>query len=153
MSVRLLHVCSYWSYEQALIRLPFTSTDDTFHCHFKPKHSHTHGCMCDHVEAGCTVFFHRVLNVFVVAVPHMGDGYVHVQWGLSLHMFSTGVALCRLYTSRFNILSIHIWNKWQQLKGISWNLMNWGGGGGYFWIVADSLWLQQGKRGDCPATL
>lgn len=49
------------------------------------------------VVAGCTVFFHRALIVFVVAVPLAGDGYVHVQRGPSLHMFSTRVAPVQSY--------------------------------------------------------
>jgi len=45
---------------------------------FNPKYYLTDGCTLGLV-AGSTVFFHIVVNVFVVAVPLMGDGYVHVQ--------------------------------------------------------------------------
>lgn len=44
---------------------------------FKPKYSQTDGCALR--LAGCIVFFHSVVNVFVNAVPLMDDGYDRVQ--------------------------------------------------------------------------
>lgn len=92
------------------------------------------------VVAGCTVFFHRALIVFVVAVPLASDGYVHVQRGPSLHMFSTRVAPVQTY-SKPNTPSIRIWRegmsaaeRYKRLGEMFWWIVE------YFWIVA---WLQE----------
>ncbi len=112
---------------------------------FEPKHCQTDGCLLT-LWLGCTVFFHSAVNVFVIAVPLVDDGYAGVQWGLSLHMFSTRVALCRLISSS-NIRGIHIWNEWLQLKGVSCSV-----------ICFDELWnifgfLAVTQEWNCPVAL
>lgn len=83
--------------------------------------------LCTQVVAGRTVFFHSAVNVFVIAFPRMDDGYVHVQWGLSLHMFSAGVALCSLISSS---------NRHSHLKWMT-SAERWKLPGDVFWWIVD----------------